>query len=375
MKTNDKNMAVIRHVVTYVSADGSFGGPLSVAIAQTRELACQGNTVELLAGWDGSQKLSIPGVTVRLFRTWRLGPSFTGLISPGLWWYIIKSRSHTKIAHIHMGRDLISLISAYIAMLLKVPFVVQTHGMVQVRRSYIVRMLDFVTTRRIFRKSKSIIALTEAEIAEVTAVAKSDVRIKLIVNGVSHTDTSDVVRNQKRILFLARLHPRKRVLEFAAMCKILREQNLDFEAIVVGPDEGDLSALRAYIKANDLDAVLSYRGSIEPGTAVKTLAASGIFVLPSFGEIFPMTVLESLVAGTPVVTTRDSGMAPVLSALGAADITDGTAANLAASVTRLLTDEEYRIAMVRCGTTAITNEFNIQSVVRCLEEIYALDDQ
>jgi len=274
-----------------------------------------------------------------------------------------------------MGRDLISLISAYIAMLLKVPFVVQTHGMVQVRRSYIVRMLDFVTTRRIFRKSKSIIALTEAEIAEVTAVAKSDVRIKLIVNGVSHTDTSDVVRNQKRILFLARLHPRKRVLEFAAMCKILREQNLDFEAIVVGPDEGDLSALRAYIKANDLDAVLSYRGSIEPGTAVKTLAASGIFVLPSFGEIFPMTVLESLVAGTPVVTTRDSGMAPVLSALGAADITDGTAANLAASVTRLLTDEEYRIAMVRCGTTAITNEFNIQSVVRCLEEIYALDDQ
>jgi hypothetical protein len=58
----------ILHVVTLVSADGAYGGPVAVAVAQTQALAELGHDVTLLAGWDGRAKLSAPKVDVQLLR-------------------------------------------------------------------------------------------------------------------------------------------------------------------------------------------------------------------------------------------------------------------------------------------------------------------
>lgn len=37
-------------------------------------------------------------------------------------------------------------------------------------------------------------------------------------------------------------------------------------------------------------------------------AAAGVFVLPSKGEVFPLTVLEALAAGTPVMMSSESAL-------------------------------------------------------------------
>ena len=142
----------IVHVVTYVSENGSFGGPTAVAIAQLKALGAQGHEVELVAGWDGRGQIAVPGVKISLFKTFRVWPGFTGLISPALFFHLLKNVGRGSKLHIHLGRDLMTQITAIIAMIKSVEFFVQTHGMIMPKRQKIIKFLDYFSTRPILNR-------------------------------------------------------------------------------------------------------------------------------------------------------------------------------------------------------------------------------
>ncbi|MEV8131331.1 glycosyltransferase [Pseudarthrobacter oxydans] len=360
----------IVHVVTYVSEDGAFGGPIAVAIAQLEELSRQGHEVELLAGWDGKAKLSPAGVNVRLFKVRRLRRGgFSGLFAPGL---ARAARAHAKAGaaiHVHLARDLVTMPAA-LAVASYVKPVIQTHGMVMPDQRLLARMLDHIFTKAILRHARRVLTLTPSESQGVKDVANDSIAVETIANGLRAKDVSTRARRTNEILFLARLHPRKRVLAFGEMCKILVQSDVPVRCVVVGPDEGDLPRLRAFISENSLDQHLFYEGVLPTGDAIGRLSEAAVYVLPSTGEVFPMTVLEALAAGTPVVTTSSSGIAPHLVALEAAEVNDGTPEDLASAVLRLLDDEPRRAQLVVNGRVGLATKFSIEAVVRRLESLY-----
>lgn len=341
-----------------------------MAVGQTEELARRGHDVELLAGWDGLQGLVIPQVRVTLRRVHRVGRGFVGLLSPRLWVDVVKAAMHADIFHIHMGRDPLSLISALLISVSGRPFVVQTHGMVLPRRSRVVRLLDLLATRRVLKSARRVLVLTNDEADAIRVVSQNKATVEIIANGIRLQEKPPVSRAERRLLFLARLHPRKRVMAFAEMCRLLRDRGTDFSAHVVGPDEGDLAQLIEYIAAHDLTEHLFYEGPVGPGESAEWLATSGVFILPSVGEVFPMTILEALATGTPVITTTDSGLAEKLSALGAAVITDGAAESLAEAVESIFRDPEYRKSLSASGLQAVETELSISAVASQLERAY-----
>lgn len=360
----------ITHVVSYVSQDGAYGGPVAVAMGQVAALASRGHDSQLLAGWDGFQYVDIPNARVTLFAVQRIGPGFIGLVSPKLWMLLLRKPSQREVFHIHMGRDPISLISAWILFLRRIPYVVQTHGMIMPRRSLSVRLLDIAVTRRVLKSARRVLVLTTAEANGINGICQGAASVELIPNGITLAPRLPIERRINRILFLARLHPRKRVMAFAEMCRLLVDAGVDFTAHVVGPDEGDLVSLRAYIQEFGLSRNLTYEGSVGPGESAQWLASCGVFVLPSVGEVFPMTILEALAAGTPVVTTKDSGLAPMLEDLGAAAVTDGSPQELANEVAKLLGDEGYRSSLIDQGYRAVEQELSIGAVAAQLETAY-----
>lgn len=361
----------IVHVVTYVSRDGSFGGPTAVALAQLSSLAKQGHEVELVSAWDGHEVLEVPGVKVNLFKARKLWPGFTGIIAPSLILYLIKSLDRETAFHIHLGRDLVTLGAATIGLLKSISYVVQTHGMVMPSTKKLTKILDQILTRRVLTSANKVLVLTKVEERGVSQVKRSCDGIVQIPNGISTMDTTEIVRDERTILFLARLHPRKRVLAFVEMCSLLANEGVAFQAYVIGPDEGDLEPLQRAIKRMNLSDYVIYEGSIRQGSSIERLAQAGIFVLPSFGEVFPMTVLESLAAKTPVVTTSQSGLASQLSFLKAAIITDGSPQELMASVKEILNNRDKRDMLVLNGVKAIENEFSIATITQKLEVIYS----
>jgi len=368
----------IAHVLTYVSADGAYGGPLAVLVAQCRELAARGHQVEVFAGWDGVATLEIPGVTVHLFRVVRAVPmGFSGLVSPALFRAMTSRAQQFDAVHVHLSRDLIAAPTVLATLLRKRhPRVyLQTHGMIKPDARPKARVFD-LAIRPILRRSTSVFALTAADAERVAEVARGGVSIVELPNGVPAQDSPPAPEQRSAVpdvLFLARLQPRKRVQLFAEAAAILLAGGLKARFSVVGPDEGDLAELRRFIDSRGLADSIVYEGAIAPGTAPARLRAADVYVLPSLNEPFPMTVLEAMSVGVPTVVSATCLIADRLREHDAVILFDGGAPELAAAIGGLLADPDARQALGRRARRVAEEHFSVRAVVDTLEHYYSMD--
>jgi glycosyltransferase involved in cell wall biosynthesis len=362
-------MRIVQYV-SYVSADGAFGGPVAVAVAQARELARRGHEVTLLAGWDGVAELRIPGVRVVLARVQRLpGLGFSGLRSRGALSWLAENARGVDVLHVHAGRHLLDLEVALAARRLGVRYVMQTHGMVMPGGA-LPLLVDRAMTARAIAGAASVLALTDEEERglreQFPGAAVSRIR-----NGIEERPDAGPVAGDRgqEVLFVARLHPRKRVMAFAEMAALVSREHPAARFVVVGPDEGDLPALREFMAAHP-DVPLSYDGPLAPGAVTGRLARAAVYVLPSLREVFPMTVLEALSVGTPVVLTEDCGIADELRVREAALVTDGSPADLARATAAILSDDGLRDRLDRGMRLALAEAFSIRATVDALLRRY-----
>jgi glycosyltransferase involved in cell wall biosynthesis len=368
----------IAHVLTYVSADGAYGGPLAVMVAQCRELAARGHRVEVFAGWDGVATLEIPGVTVHLFRVFRAVPmGFSGLVSPALFRAMAARAQQFDVVHVHLSRDLIAAPTALATLLRKRhPRVyLQTHGMIKPDARLKARVFD-IAIRPILRRSTSVFALTTADAARIGEVARGGASIVELPNGVPGQDDVQASRGASgvpEVLFLARLQPRKRVQLFAEAAALLLADGLNARFSVVGPDEGDLAELRRFVDSRGLADSIVYEGAIAPGTAPDRLRASDVYVLPSLNEPFPMTVLEAMSVGLPTVVSATCFIADRLREHDAVVLFDGGAPELAAAIRGLLVDPDARRALGERARRTAERYFSVGAVADSLEHYYSMD--
>lgn len=362
----------IAHVVTYVSEDGAFGGPIAVAVAQAEELARRGHRVDFLGGWDRKAQLRIPGVSVRLFPVRKIGPGMSGLFAPGLLRHLRGEAPKYDVFHIHMGRDLVTLPAALVAQSRGRRVFLQTHGMVMPDARPVARFFDAVFTKRALRQSSVAFVLTDAENAGLSEVSgERRPTITQIPNGVAAREVEgERSQDPPIVLFLARLHPRKRVLAFAEAARLFTGSGSTARFRVVGPDEGDLAALLEFRSRHGLEN-LEYAGAIPPGASLAELAAATVYVLPSYGEVFPMTVLEAFVAGTPVVLSEECAIAPELAERGTIEPTTGEPVDIARAIDALLSDPGLRESRVAAANHALEDWLAISAVADRLEEAYA----
>lgn len=363
------------HVATYVSEDGAFGGPISVAVAQCRELARRGHEVYFLAGSDGRTHLDIEGVQVELFNVRRIAPGFSGLTSISMLRRIRELAGPGTTFHIHLSRDLITLPAAILTRRREAPTFLQTHGMIMPDHRLRARILDKLATRTTLGRAKNVFSLTDDERIGLLQVAghRSTISISAIANGFSPvTLFHPRRRKEKEVLFLARLERRKGVIRFAESARRISKIRPDVSFRVVGPDEGDLRPLQEFISSNNLQHVITYEGAISPGDAPARLAGSGVYVLPSHGEVFPMTVLEAFAAQTPVVLSSDCGLAPLLHNQQAALVVDlePDPQKLVDAILLLLDDHDARARTVANASALLMSDLSITSVVDRLESSY-----
>ncbi|MEV5338532.1 glycosyltransferase [Streptomyces sp. NPDC052676] len=363
------------HVVTLVSDDGAYGGPTSVAAGQLEECAARGHEVTLVALWRGAGPAPdrIGSVPLRSRPARSVLPGrFTGLMHPLLVGDLWRAMGGADVVHVHAGRDLVSLTALAVAVLRRRRFVAQTHGMVQPRRSAAVRLFDRVYVP-LLRRARGCLVLTEQERRAVAGVVgENGPPLLTVPNGV-RPDASGEAEHRPRgrqVLFLARLHPRKRPEAFVEMAALVHRRMPDARFTLHGADEGALPEVLRLIAAHGLEGVVSYGGALEHAEAVRAYARAAVYVLPSVDEPFGMTLIEALAAGTPVVCTDTCGIAEELAARGAGVVTDGSPRELADAVCGLLADDGRREALAAAGRRAVAEAFSVHAVTDRLEEIY-----
>ena len=109
-----------------------------------------------------------------------------------------------------------------------------------------------------------------------------------------------------RFLLIARLLGNKGIREFALAAQALKQISDEAEFHLVGPLDPSPDAIsEAEIDAWQSEGVLTWQG---PTNDVRpAIAQSHIYVLPSYREGTPRTVLEAMAMGRPIVTTDAPG--------------------------------------------------------------------
>lgn len=365
----------ILQVVTLVSANGAYGGPVAVAVGQTQALAELGHEVTLLAGWDGRATLSVPNVNVRLFRARQAvpGTGFAGLCSPGVWRDVRRQAADMDVVHVHLGRDMVSLPAAFAAVQRKRPLVVQTHGMVRSDNRPKARAVDALLTRRVLQHSAAQLVLTDEEQADASVVAGRALNTVRIANGVGIPDLSATWdgKSVPEVIFCARLHERKRPVSFVEMAAAFLEAGGVAKFTMYGPDEGELSAVMKAIDARGLASKVKYLGALAPADVLPRLSLAQVYVLPSVNEPFPMSLLEAMSIALPAVITDSTGVSAAFERSRAADVTDGTPEAMAHALRDSLASAWAWHGRSSRARQEIAEHYRADTVARHLEELYA----
>lgn len=369
----------VLHVVTLVSPDGAFGGPVAVATHQTAALRARGHDVRVLAGSlgypggpGGGAPTDLGGTPLRAHPLHRAlpGAGFSGLTSLPLLADARRALRWADVVHVHLARDLVTLPTARLALAGGTPLVVQPHGMVVPTRNPLAGPLDRLLTRPVLRGAAAVLHLTPAEEAGLGRVVPPGPGWQRLTNGIPAVAEVPPLPQRPAVLFLGRLVARKRPELFARTAADLLAAGVDADFALVGPDEGEGPAVRAVVEAAR-DPRLRWEGALAPAAVAERLARASLVVLPSLAEPFPVAVLEAMALGRAVVVVEDCGLAPAIAAAGAGAVVGPDPADLLAAVRDLLTRPGALATAGAAAWRTSHSDFSMGSVAVRLETIYA----
>lgn len=364
----------ILSVVTLVSPLGEYGGPVRVAVNQARALAELGHDVTLTGaarGWDGPVPDEVDGVPAVLHpaRTVVPGTGFAGIGAPGLWRWLLARVADHDVVHVHAARDLVTLPAARIAARRGVPYVLQTHGMIDASRNPLARPLDALLTRPVLRGARRTAYLTQVEHDALNAIVPG-LPLAHLPNGVPDQPLASY-DGPPTVLYLARLAPRKRPLQFVETARALGPAHPGVRWRLVGPDEGEGEAVRTAVAAARTAGVdISWDGPVEPSRTAEAMSSTWLYVLPAVDEPYPMSVLEAMGTGLPVIVTDTCGLAETVRRAGAGAVTDGTQAALDDAVGARLDDLDRARSEGGRGRAWVREQHGMDAIARRLLELY-----
>lgn len=367
----------ILHIVTLVTPENAYGGPLRVAINQARQLEAMGHDVTLIAGargYSGPLPTSVDGVPVRLFRAIHAVPyaGFAGITSPGLLSFVKKEVQYFDVVHVHLARDLLVAPAALWVSFSGVPLVIQAHGMIDESRNPLSYIVDKVLLRRCFRMARAVLWLTEAEHLSLIKLFGDNLNTERIYNGVPAVEKSakknSIEDARVKVLFLARLHSRKRPLTFVHVAQRLLAAGLDADFQLVGPDEGEGPAVAEAVRLGD--GRVRWTGGVQLEETAAVMQSADVFCLPSIDEPFPMSVLESMSFGVPVIITDTCGLSAFVEETKSGFVVSAEEDDLQKAVFSAISNSQERQIMGENARKLISNKFSIDAVGKHLEAIY-----
>jgi colanic acid/amylovoran biosynthesis glycosyltransferase len=169
------------------------------------------------------------------------------------------------------------------------------------------------------------------------------------------------------ILAVGRLDEIKGFPVLIEACKLLRDQGVQYRCAIIG--DGELrtvleSAIRMYQLHNNVQLL----GARPQAEVRRYLYSAGMFVLPSVvtsnGNMdgIPVALMEAMAAGTPVISTRVSGIPELVEdRLSGLLVPQKDPVRLAGAIEELIAlAGPARLEMTRAARSAIEDRFSVQ---------------
>ena len=290
-----------------------YGGPTYATWNLAKGLAARGVEVRVLTtNAHGADVIDVPldreheratGVRVTyLPRARRLGESFARSLVPRL----DERVRWADVVHLAGVYDFTTFPTLLAVRALEKPLVWTLFGahyyaerLPGVRRPHLKRVWDSLAHALLARSRTTLIAASEME-AEATRVRMPGVSIEVVREPVvlPTLDVRPSLEGPLRVLFLARLHPIKRL---ERLLDALRDHTATLTIAGAG-EPSYVASLRA--RASLLGERARFVGHVVEGDKAALFASHDLLVLPSHRESYGIVVGEALAHGVPALVVR-----------------------------------------------------------------------
>lgn len=377
------DLSNVVHVTSWLSRQGGGIPPVIWSLAdqmQSKGVTCQ------IAGWrdpwlgqDIPSSLSVISGAVR-------GPLGFGY-SHELREQVRSWIDRKSVVHVHGLWTYPGIMARRSSWRARCPRVVSPHGMLEpwaLRNSrWKKRLASWLFERQNLNSAHCLHALCPVEADNLRRYGLRN-PIAIIPNGVQVPERNDAEARSRNaatpdylppgrnhLLFLSRLHPKKGLENLILTWQSLAAMFPSWHLLIAGSGDPTYEQkLKCLVREYELEARLTFCGSVHGVDKENLLLAADAFVLPSFSEGFSMAVLEAAAAGLPVVLTRECNF-PELAQAGAAIEVATPPSELIVGLRQLLTlTTQGRQEMGQRGKDLVKKRYNWPAISFQMLQVY-----
>ena len=366
-----------------------LGGIEKVAYEQCRRLSKMGYEMTVLTSQLGKENENIiDGIKVLHYPAYhsveRLGVPVP-IPKPSSLDVFRKVIEESDLVHAHGHPYISSHIACRLARKYGKPFILTQHNTFVDYESWLnlaEHVNDFVFCRRTLRASDRVIAVSQKTLEYVLRLGAIKFKTMILYNGVDLDRFHPINKGESRrklnlpenkflVLTVRRLVYKNSLdtLIDAASSIIHRNPNVLFVIVGRGPDA---AFIKRSTKRLGIDKNVILRGSVSDEDLPLYYDSADLFVLSSrSGEGFPLTVLEAMASGLPVIATNTGGTAEAIrNEINGILVPPKKPSFLASAILELLASEEETRKMGRAARRMVEQEFTWEKNVYQLKKVY-----
>lgn len=194
----------------------------------------------------------------------------------------------------------------------------------------------------------------------------------IVLNNVINFDVNTpnyAVNGKLKLVFLGEVGVRKGLYDLLDVIKINKDIFENKIHLSIGGN-GDIDYLQKFISQHDIGHIVSFVGWISGERKISLLRDSDILILPSYAEGLPISLLEGMAFGMPLISTNVGGIREILiNGVNGILISPGNKENIRDAILYFLKNPS-KISEFGSKSFEIVNVYRPESVFKKLSEIY-----
>lgn len=163
------------------------------------------------------------------------------------------------------------------------------------------------------KKCDAIVALSQSwrDYFKNNLKCKNVTIIPNIINPPQLKPSIEENKNLIKFLFLGKIVQTKGIYDLLEVINKHRDYfNNKIELYIGG--NGEIEFLKKYIKENNLSNIVKFEGWVDGDKKIDLLNKCDIYILPSYNEGLPISILETMSYGMPVISTKVGGIPEIV---------------------------------------------------------------
>ncbi|MCM3029814.1 glycosyltransferase family 4 protein [Niallia sp. MER 6] len=283
--------------------------------------------------------------------------------------FIVILKKEYDVAHIHMSykgsyerkKHIINVLK-----LSKIPVILHMHGS---------QFEDFFNSSSERKKNEIINLINSVNV--IIALGKqwedyyknlSNTKVISLDNAVFPKESNDEEKNY--ITCMGVLSKRKGTFDLIDAVNLIKDSiSNDYKFLIAG--NGEVEKAKRKIKNLGLEDLFIVPGWISDQKEIEEIYSKTIlYILPSYNEGMPMSILEAMSYGIPIISTDVGSIPSVLGPDNGLLVKPGNTMDLSEAIKLLLSDTEKLNVMRKSNKTKIKKDYNIYNSIEKILQIY-----